>query len=499
MPRLIKNISANFAGSMWSVIASVVCAPIYLKYVGVERYGLIGTYTVLQSCLALLDFGMGHALIRAFSRSAGEASDRRLARDLMRSTEVIFVSLALLTFAILTCASAWLTAHWINVDRISSTEVVNALRLMAVILAIRLVENIYRAALIGLQRQVKLNVIAFVMTTCRTFGAVLVLEFISPSTDMFFICQGVVAGVSAVAMAIAVYSSLPFSEHAPRFSWSAIGSISGYAGGVLGVSLLSFIIVQFDKILMIKFHSLSDYGIYMLALLAASSVTLPVGPITSAILPNLSRDIGGSHIGAALEKYHVTCHFLSCLVATIGFLLLAFSGDILYLWTSDASISQNASLILKLYVIGGMFSAVMEMPYVLQLAHGVTKLALINRAILAIIIGITLLLAIPKFGGVGAAFAWALINLLNFLVFPHFIYRFICKTEKRRWYTKDVGVPFAISAIVIGISAYFIHPSGKIETLFFIALCGTVSLCAGLLSSADARRVLFRATGVGRL
>jgi hypothetical protein len=43
------DLAANFAGVGWSVLMQIACVPLYLKFLGIEAYGLIGFYLMLQA------------------------------------------------------------------------------------------------------------------------------------------------------------------------------------------------------------------------------------------------------------------------------------------------------------------------------------------------------------------------------------------------------------------------------------------------------------------
>jgi O-antigen/teichoic acid export membrane protein len=49
--------------------------PLYIKYLGIEAYGLIGVYAILQAWLGLLDMGMRPALGREMARFTSGAHD----------------------------------------------------------------------------------------------------------------------------------------------------------------------------------------------------------------------------------------------------------------------------------------------------------------------------------------------------------------------------------------------------------------------------------------
>ena len=49
---------ANFVGTGWSAALQIICIPLYIRFMGIESYGLIGFYLMLQAILQILDFGM---------------------------------------------------------------------------------------------------------------------------------------------------------------------------------------------------------------------------------------------------------------------------------------------------------------------------------------------------------------------------------------------------------------------------------------------------------
>ena len=72
---LKKNIIANYLGQGWRALLGLAFIPLYIKYLGVEAYGLIGIFAILQAWLGLLDMGMKPALGREMARFTGGAVD----------------------------------------------------------------------------------------------------------------------------------------------------------------------------------------------------------------------------------------------------------------------------------------------------------------------------------------------------------------------------------------------------------------------------------------
>ncbi|HNV87289.1 MAG TPA: oligosaccharide flippase family protein, partial [Candidatus Omnitrophota bacterium] len=61
---LKKNIVANYAGQIFSVLIGIFLVPVYLRFLGVEVYGLIGFFASLQMLLNIFDLGLSTTVSR---------------------------------------------------------------------------------------------------------------------------------------------------------------------------------------------------------------------------------------------------------------------------------------------------------------------------------------------------------------------------------------------------------------------------------------------------
>ena len=72
---LRRNVLANYAGQAWTGVMGIAFIPIYIRILGIEAYGLIGIFAILQGAMALLDTGMTSTFNREMARySAGVRS-----------------------------------------------------------------------------------------------------------------------------------------------------------------------------------------------------------------------------------------------------------------------------------------------------------------------------------------------------------------------------------------------------------------------------------------
>ena len=55
MTEIRKNVIANLAGSGWTALVGVAFTPSYIKFLGIEAYGLVGFCIMLQTTLLVMD------------------------------------------------------------------------------------------------------------------------------------------------------------------------------------------------------------------------------------------------------------------------------------------------------------------------------------------------------------------------------------------------------------------------------------------------------------
>ena len=109
---LRRNVLANFLGQAWGAAMALAFLPLYVQYLGIEAYGLIGLFGALQAWLMLLDAGMSPTLGREMARFTAGARTVQSIRDLLRSLEIVGVIVACTIGAWLWAASGWLARDW---------------------------------------------------------------------------------------------------------------------------------------------------------------------------------------------------------------------------------------------------------------------------------------------------------------------------------------------------------------------------------------------------
>ena len=488
---LKRNLVANYLGQGWTALMGLAFIPLYIKYLGIEAYGLIGLFALLQVWLTLLDMGMKPTLSREMARFTGGSHSNESIRDLLRSIEMIAVGIAFLIAGMVFLGSEWIATSWLQAEELPTDDVAEAFAVMGLVTALRFLEGVYHSGIIGLQRQVLLNVVNSSMATLRGVGAVGVLAWVSPTIQAFFLWQGLMSIATLAILAGTTYSILPRAGRSGRFSVPALRGVWRFAGGMVGITFLALLLTQVDKILLSKLLSLSDYGYYTLAAVVAGALFLLISPITQAFYPRLCELHARENPSALADTYHRGAQLVSVIAGSAALVLILFSENFLRLWTQDAELAQRVAPLLSLLMLGNLLNGLMWIPYQTQLAHGWTSLMVrINIVAVALIVP-AILWVTPRYGAEGAAWVWVSLNAGYLVLGIHFMYRRILTHEKWRWYGQDVLAPLAAGVLVaVGLDLLWPASNGPLIDATLLALASALTLVAAALAAARTRRDL---------
>lgn len=490
---LKRNLIANYLGQGWTGFVSLAFIPVYVGYLGVESYGLIGFFGMLTSWLSLVDAGMTPTLAREMARFSGGGHSAQSIRDLLRSIEIVAAVAAVATFIVIHMASEWIAGSWLKTEQLPVADVARAFSIMGLVVALRFLEGLYRSSLIGLQRQVQFNAISSLLATIRALGAVAILEWISPTIQAFFLWQAIVSTATLVVLLVVTYGLLPRADRIGRFSIKALRGVSRFAGGMFGGTCLLLLLTQIDKILLSRTLELSAFGYYTLAATAAGTITLLGSPVSQAWYPRLSQLQAQADRAMLIRTFHMGAQLISVIVGTAGIVLSVFADVIMLIWTQDAVIASHTADLVRVLTVGGLLNGMMWIPYQTQLAHGWTGLVFRMNLVAVLVIVPCLLWAVPQYGAMGAAWVWVALNVGYVLIAAHFMFKRIIEAEKWGWYLHDVALPLLAALVTCMIfRVAFSGIEGRAAQSVGVIIAGAGSVIAASFSAVMVREQLLR-------
>lgn len=467
--------------------------PLYVGYLGIESYGLIGLFAVLQTVLGLLDMGMKPALGREMARYTSGAHNEQTIWNLLRSIEVLSVAIATFVVIAFWGGSHWFANDWVQAKALSAQTVSQAFSLMGVVAALQFMDGIYTSCLGGLQRQVIQNVVMTTVATLRGVGAIGILVWISPTIQAFFLWQCACSVLSVLANLMVVYRVLPRPPQPARFTFASLLSVWRFAAGMMGITFLVLLLMQVDKILLSRLLTLEAFGYYALAGAVAGSLPLLVGPITAAYYPRFNTFVVNTDEAGLNRAFHNSAQLVSVIVGSTASVLILFAEPVLVLWTGNENLAAQVAPVMSVLTLGTLLNCLMWVPYQMQLAHGWTSLAIWINVVAVTLLVPTILLIVPIYGPIAAAWIWVALNASYCIVGAQFMFRRILTTEKWTWYLQDVISPLAAAITVTTLARLTCPvPVDRMWASILIASIGFLSIISANLTAPVVRQLVWR-------
>ncbi len=467
---------------------SLVFIPVYIKFMGVEAYGLIGIFVSLVALFAILDMGLSSTLSRELARLSTSKDTAQESRDLVRTMEFVYWGVGIIIGVGFLALAPLIAHYWVKVQGIPVRTVKHALMIMGFVVAFQWPASLYDGGLMGLQRQVLLNGVRGVMTTLQNAGAVLVLWLISPSILIFFAWQIFISIMQTLMLAHFVWKSLPVTHEKSVFQKSLLKKNWRFAAGMTGISITATILTQTDKIILSKLLTLRVFGYYMLAVSIGNALSYLVQPVSAALFPKLSQLSLDEDKSNLSSLYHNGSQLASIIVFPAAMTLALFPREILTLWVRDSEIVLNSFSLVSLIVIGTAMNSLMVLPYTLQLAHGWTKLVYSQNVISIILLVPLMIFTVKSYGVIGAPIVWIILNAGYLFIMIPLMHRRLLTTDMMKWYFHDIVAPLSIIASIV-LVLRFLMPAeaSKYITLLWLIITPLIAFIIAVVSLPSTR------------
>lgn len=488
---LKRNILANYVSQIYVTLIAIGMVPLYIKYMGVEAYGLVGFFAMLQAWFQLLDMGLTPTMARQTARFNGGATDALGLRRLLRALEGVFVAIALLGGLAMALASGFIASSWLKVQQLPLGEVQHAITLMAAIVALRWVCGLYRGAITGFERLVWLSGFNSAVATARFVLVIPVFIYVGSSPSIFFGYQLLIAVLELLVLVLQTYRLMPEvggDKHTP-WQWAPLRGVLKFSLTIAFTGSVWVLVTQTDKLVLSKLLPLADYAYFTLAVLVASGVMIVSGPISVALLPRLAKLAAMDDETGLIRLYRNATQLVAVIAIPAATVLAFFSEQVLWAWTGDPELARKATTVLTLYAIGNGILALSAFPYYLQYAKGDLKLHLIGNALFVVLLIPALIWATTAYGIVGAGWAWLIANAIYFMVWIPVVHRRFAHGLHMQWLLKDI-VPIALLSSVFATIARvtMVFPANRIETALLIAGISITLLAIGCTASSWVRQ-----------
>src|ERR1051326_729819 len=485
-----QNILANVIGRACGDLSVYLFVPLYLKFLGIEAYGLVGFYSTLVGVLSFADMGFTATLNREMARLSARDDNAKDRADLVRTYESAYLGLCLVIVIALWALAPLIANHWLRSQRLRPAELTSAIRLMGVAIAFQMPAGLYIGGLMGLERQGRVNLLQIAWGAFKGLGALLVLWLFSPTIVAFALWQA----ISNIAYCLSARFTLwravldGSTQIRPRFAWKAMTNTWRYAAVMAALAIVSALLTQTDKLAGSKMLPLEMLGYYSIAAALATVPSTLAGPIATAVFPRLTALVTLEDRGALTRLYHRTCELVAVVTIPAALTTAMFAGDLLVAWTGSTITTERAGVAASLLLLGQLIQATAVVPFYLALASNSVNLKLEVGIASVIIITPLLFYLVSKYGIVGAGLSWLVMNLCSAPPCLYVLHRRFLPGELQTWLTRDIGRPLLAALPGVLLCRWLFHtPSSRLLIFGIVAIAWGLSATGTVLVSTEVR------------
>ena len=414
IPKVIvirRNVLLSFAGQALPLAAAIPCIPVLLRHAGVERFGLLTMVWALLGYSSLLDLGVSRALTQLVAGKAGRGEDDGI--PALAWTSFLFLGgIGLLGGAVVALLAPFAALSWLKIDATLQREAIGAAYLIAVSFPLILVTLSFRGILEGRQRFDLLTAVRLPMGAATYAAPLAVLPF---TTRLEALVAALLATrlLTFLFLGFFTFRIVPGLVRKAAFHASELPALLSFGGWATLSSLMGTILAGLDRFVMGAVRGVAVVAYYTIPFEMITKIWVIPWSFSAAVFPEFARRFPGDPASASTlllrsMKYTATLTFPPLL------LLFAFAPEALSLWLGPEFAGQGSG-ILRWLAIAMVFSTQEQLIFAFIQGVGRPDLsAKLHVALVALYLAV-LVLFLKAFGIEGAAMAWTLHCVLDFL------------------------------------------------------------------------------------
>lgn len=472
---------SNYGVRLWSLFSVFLFVPLYIKFLGIEAYAVIGFYALILGVISFADAGMSSAITKELSSNS--SIDRKY--SIFVIIEKLYLKICLLLAGIIIVFAPSIAKYWLTSNTISNEDLAFFLQLIGLGTVLQLLSSLYFGALFGINKQVEANLIQFIWSFSKAALVVLLLILVSANLKVFFLWQIFCNIIYLLVLRIYFIKNLKYNNPNLKIILKSIpNDIIKYIGSMTLIAVISAVNSQADKIIASALLSLKVFGYYTIASNLGQIPIIMASPLAISIFPLFSSLNQNQDSLKIVISYHKATYVLSLLLMPVFISLIMYTPEVIHIWTGNAIGPlwiNKIVFVTRLLLLGSFFLALQFLPYYLLLSKGKTKYT-IYQGVAQIILGLPMLYVLVKLLNIeGIGFTWVIINLgalifLNIIVFSKYLH----ESSFMNYFINLYILPFFITSTVFYI-VYFIYKNCTIPFYFPLIFSIIISLLINVI------------------
>lgn len=358
---IARNTGYNLLGTLLPIVISLATVPVYLRLIGLERYGILSTCWLLLGYFGLFDLGLGRAVTQ---RIAALVDAPPAARSEVFWT-AFWISVGLMVLASLLLLPV--AQYLLHLVRFQSAEVASevdpAAPWLAITLPVSLFTGILNGALTGRERFGLLNLSEILANSLSAIVPLAVAYFIGTQLWMLIAASLLVKLLSTLLMLLFCRSVVPL-DRPSRPSGIVARSLIIYGGWVSVTSIVGPMLAIWDRFAVGWYLGAAAVSLYVIPFTFVMRLTLVPSALSRALFPRFAALPGGA--SAQLHRDSLGMLSLFMTPATIIGIWMGF--PFLGLWLGR-DIAVDAAPVMAVLLPGVWFNGMAQIVYSLLQAQ----------------------------------------------------------------------------------------------------------------------------------
>ncbi len=350
-----RHTAYNLIGSAIPIALSIVTVPLYLKLVGVDRYGVLSIAWLLLGYFGLFDLGLGRATSYRIAALRDASAQER--SDTFWAALAINIGMGFVGGILLWGAASLFFQNVFKVNSTLRPEILAAVPLLAISVPIATITGVLTGALQGRERFLETNSASVVSTALFQIFPLSLAFMFGPNLSLLL-----TGALIARALGLTVLSARCYVELArgntTRLVKSEFPLLMGYGGWVTLTSIFGPLLVIVDRFLIGATLGSAAVANYSVPFQLAQRIAIVPSALTGALFPQLAASTPSQRDNLSDGAVTILNALFTPIVAGAIFIV----GPFLRLWIG-ATLGSAAAGVGRLLLLGFWANAFALVPF----------------------------------------------------------------------------------------------------------------------------------------
>lgn len=493
---VVLNTLSLFTSQAWIVLLAFLALPYIVNSLGKEAYALLSLSFIVIGYLGFLDLGLGNALTKFVSEYYAKRDFEKI-NSIISTSFLIFLVMGFFGGFLLLLVSNFLVENIFKVTLEFKRTALYVLYITSIGFSVTLLKNYANAIPTGFQQ---ITLVSICEAIFNSLKLLITVGFIFLGYGILEIVFGSVIVTLLQVIAVVIFTKKPYSivSIRPAFKKNIAIELLRYSLPLSIATIASNFIIHLDKFMITVFLPFARLAYYTVSYDISSKLWYIPNNVTKVFFPVFSKYFALKDTDNLKKYYFGSFRYIVMASTFVSFLLVGFAFEIFRFWINP-DYAQSASYTLQILSLGLLMSCYACVPFSLITACGFTNVVAKVHILIAIINLVLCIILIPLIGIEGAALAWLIEHIVDFLILLKVVKHRIIYINLTDYVRKIFVKPLILSLLIVFMGKYlgshFINSLYELLLVCFICSFGYFLMCYVFLLNKEEKAVIDRGLG----